>query len=389
MPTAPFVAVTGTNGKSTTTALIAHLLSTAGRDVQLGGNIGTRDPVARSAADRPLPRGRDARPSRSTSRRASTRRSAFCSTSRPTISTATARSKPMPRSRIGWSTAAQTAVDRRRRRLVPGDRRPARPSGPPDHPRVGKRRPLPDGVYVDGRDDPCRARTGRRRPSPASPASGRCAARTMRRTPRRRWRRRAGSASIRAAIAGRTGELPGPAAPDGGGRPARPRALRQQFQGDQRRRRGEGAGELRAHLLDRRRPPEGRRHRRASPTSSRASPRPISSARRPRLLPRRSAGAVPHEIAGTLAAAVAAAAARRSARFRAPRRSCCCRRPAPPTTSSRISSGAAMPSARSCARSTAFTAGRRPPDGQPRRSHALRRLVVDSRPLHARRHPRA
>lgn len=40
-PAAPFVAITGTNGKSTTTALIAHLLREAGRDVQLGGNIGT------------------------------------------------------------------------------------------------------------------------------------------------------------------------------------------------------------------------------------------------------------------------------------------------------------------------------------------------------------
>jgi len=36
----PLVAITGTNGKSTTTALIAHLLASAGRDVQLGGNIG-------------------------------------------------------------------------------------------------------------------------------------------------------------------------------------------------------------------------------------------------------------------------------------------------------------------------------------------------------------
>ena len=35
------VAITGTNGKSTTTALIAHLLRAAGRDVQMGGNIGT------------------------------------------------------------------------------------------------------------------------------------------------------------------------------------------------------------------------------------------------------------------------------------------------------------------------------------------------------------
>jgi UDP-N-acetylmuramoylalanine--D-glutamate ligase len=40
-PQAPFIAITGTNGKSTTTALIAHLLRVAGRDVQLGGNIGT------------------------------------------------------------------------------------------------------------------------------------------------------------------------------------------------------------------------------------------------------------------------------------------------------------------------------------------------------------
>ena len=39
-PQAPFIAITGTNGKSTTTALIAHLLETAGRDVQMGGNIG-------------------------------------------------------------------------------------------------------------------------------------------------------------------------------------------------------------------------------------------------------------------------------------------------------------------------------------------------------------
>ena len=40
-PQAPFVAITGTNGKSTTTALIAHLFAASGHDVQLGGNIGT------------------------------------------------------------------------------------------------------------------------------------------------------------------------------------------------------------------------------------------------------------------------------------------------------------------------------------------------------------
>lgn len=40
-PHSPFVAVTGTNGKSTTTALIAHLLTAAGRSAESGGNIGT------------------------------------------------------------------------------------------------------------------------------------------------------------------------------------------------------------------------------------------------------------------------------------------------------------------------------------------------------------
>jgi UDP-N-acetylmuramoylalanine--D-glutamate ligase len=39
-PDAPFVAITGTNGKSTTTALIAHVLREAGREVAMGGNIG-------------------------------------------------------------------------------------------------------------------------------------------------------------------------------------------------------------------------------------------------------------------------------------------------------------------------------------------------------------
>ncbi|WP_375627068.1 MULTISPECIES: UDP-N-acetylmuramoyl-L-alanine--D-glutamate ligase [unclassified Bartonella] len=36
----PFIAITGTNGKSTTTALLAHLLEKMGYDVQVGGNIG-------------------------------------------------------------------------------------------------------------------------------------------------------------------------------------------------------------------------------------------------------------------------------------------------------------------------------------------------------------
>ncbi len=50
-PNAPFVAITGTNGKSTTTSLIAHILASTGRDVQLGGNLGT--PIL--ALDAPSP----------------------------------------------------------------------------------------------------------------------------------------------------------------------------------------------------------------------------------------------------------------------------------------------------------------------------------------------
>jgi len=39
-PSAPVVAVTGTNGKSTTVALIGHLLQACGREAQVGGNFG-------------------------------------------------------------------------------------------------------------------------------------------------------------------------------------------------------------------------------------------------------------------------------------------------------------------------------------------------------------
>lgn len=40
-PDSSLVAITGTNGKSTTTALTGHIFSTASRDTQVGGNLGT------------------------------------------------------------------------------------------------------------------------------------------------------------------------------------------------------------------------------------------------------------------------------------------------------------------------------------------------------------
>src|SRR5579864_947784 len=39
-PEARFIGVTGTNGKSTTTALIGHILGQAGKTVEVGGNLG-------------------------------------------------------------------------------------------------------------------------------------------------------------------------------------------------------------------------------------------------------------------------------------------------------------------------------------------------------------
>ncbi len=52
---APFTAVTGTNGKTTTTALLGHLFETAGRPVRVLGNIGT----AVTAAARDLSKGEE------------------------------------------------------------------------------------------------------------------------------------------------------------------------------------------------------------------------------------------------------------------------------------------------------------------------------------------
>src|SRR5438094_4725658 len=40
-PEARYVGITGTNGKSTTTALIGHILAAAGKRVEVGGNLGT------------------------------------------------------------------------------------------------------------------------------------------------------------------------------------------------------------------------------------------------------------------------------------------------------------------------------------------------------------
>ncbi|MDX2159388.1 MAG: UDP-N-acetylmuramoyl-L-alanine--D-glutamate ligase [Hyphomicrobiaceae bacterium] len=64
-PGSPLIAITGTNGKSTTTALIAHILKSAGIDAQMGGNIGVpilslEEPLAAPSAAEPSPAPRTA-----------------------------------------------------------------------------------------------------------------------------------------------------------------------------------------------------------------------------------------------------------------------------------------------------------------------------------------
>ena len=100
-PDAPFIAITGTNGKSTTTALVAHLLGVANYDVQMGGNIGT----AILSLLPPAP-GRvhviECSSFQIDLAHRSIPRSASCSTLPRTISTATARWPTTRRSRSGW-----------------------------------------------------------------------------------------------------------------------------------------------------------------------------------------------------------------------------------------------------------------------------------------------
>ena len=53
-PDAPYLAITGTNGKSTVTALTAHLFGSAGIGAGVGGNLGTAVFDIKRAANAPM-----------------------------------------------------------------------------------------------------------------------------------------------------------------------------------------------------------------------------------------------------------------------------------------------------------------------------------------------
>ena len=268
---APFVAITGTNGKSTTTALIAHILRAAGRDVQTRRQYRHRDPALEPPRAGPRPR-----------HRVSSFQIDLAPSLDPSVGIllnvtpdhldrhGTMRALRRGQGAAGRRRAADgTAVDRRRRRLVRGDRRPRSSAQGKHVVRISVRRPLADGIYAEGGADLSAATGGDGATDRAiSPASARCAARTTPRTPPARPRRALGARARRGGDPGRAcGRFPGLAhrMEEVGARarcssstiPRRPMPM-------PRRRRWP---RFDRHLLDRRRQAEGGRHRVARRTS--------------------------------------------------------------------------------------------------------------------------
>ena len=108
LPPHKVVGITGTNGKSTTTALVHHILQTAGVPSLMGGNIGL--PIL---AQDPLPEGGvyvlELSSYQIDLTQASIATSRCCSTSRPIISTATTASRIMRLRRRGYSRCSHRA----------------------------------------------------------------------------------------------------------------------------------------------------------------------------------------------------------------------------------------------------------------------------------------
>ena len=274
-PDAPFVAITGTNGKSTTTALIAHLMKVAGYDTQMGGNIGTA-----ILSLEPPRMGRvhviemssyqiDLAPSLDPSVGILLNVSEDHIDRHGTLEhyaavkeRLVAGVQPQGTSIVGvddgWCRNIADRLDRAGKNVV----------------RISVKNPLPDGIYVE-RETIVRA-DGAARNRDRKTRRHRLAARPAQRAERGlRLGLRAGDGGQQGRVAGRPAQLSGPRAPHGAGRPPRQCAVRQRFQGHQCRCGGACAVIVRRNFLDRRRQAEGRRHHRPHRIFSRASKRPI------------------------------------------------------------------------------------------------------------------
>ena len=148
------------------------------------------------------------------------------------------------------------------------------------------------------------------------------------------------------AIAAGLPHFQGLRSPPGAGRHDRWRAVRQRQQGDQPRRRGAGAVELRGHLLDRRRAAQGRRARSGPALAGSRAPRLSDRRGGRRASPGRSQARIPCTQSGDLPTALAPGREAPRGRIAAAVRWFCWPRPAPRSTSSAISRSAARPSRR-------------------------------------------
>ena len=212
---APFVAITGTNGKSTTTALTAHLVASAGMDAQLGGNIGT---AILSLAP---PQAPDIAPTRVHVIECSSYQIDLAPSLDPSIGILINLSedhldrhgtmahyadvKARLVAGVPCGGTAIVGVDDEWCRAI-ADR--LAQSGKPVV-RISVRGALADGIYADGPQHPARHCRQGDAASPISAASARCAGCTMRRTPPVPRRRRSRSGLSPAAIQAGLRSFPG------------------------------------------------------------------------------------------------------------------------------------------------------------------------------------
>ena len=261
-PDAPFVAITGTNGKSTTTALIAHLMRVAGYDTQMGGNIGTAilslEPprmgrvhvIEMSSYQIDLSPSLDPtvgillNVSEDHIDRHGTLEH-YAAVKERLVAGVQPQGTAIVGVDDGWCRNTADRIEQAGKRVV----------------RVSVKNPLPDGIYVE-HETILRASGGAR--SEIARIGGIGSLRGL---------HNAQNAACAAACAlalgvsqrspaERLAQLSRPRAPHGAGRPPRQRAVRQRFQGHQCGRGGACAVVLRRHLLDRRRQAEAWRHHR-------------------------------------------------------------------------------------------------------------------------------